>query len=224
MLEISHFGISISSSKSISFEFRNIILGWPLGSTIIVLGALGSSRDTIVDTVGHAAKIGRVSIDEVPTEKLEESKTGLCKNEVSTTEVLTNVVKIGLLTRIFTIEVHTTRKLKIIEADEVEVVGVYNSIDEGGCCLVQEVVATSVIDALSCVETRGDWSYDVTDSVFAITLVEAFSKLDVAILYGEWGSEAITSATIWTESSSSSSCLASLVVPSSTPSTSIVSN
>ena len=119
------------------------------------MGALDFRNDTIVDTVGLVKKFDRVSIDEVSTKILVESKTDVYTNEVSTNEVLIDVEKIGVLTRIFIIEVHTAVELEIAKDDGVEIARVYNLVDEGGFNMIEEVLATSVIDALSYVEPKG---------------------------------------------------------------------
>ena len=46
--------------------------------------------------------------------------------------------------------------------------------------MVDEVVATSIIDTLSCEGEKSDWTFDVSMVVVTIKLDEAVSELDVA--------------------------------------------
>ena len=154
-------------------------------------------------------KIDTVFIDEILTGILVESKIVEDKIVVSKIEVL------------------TTEELKIVEVtismtDDtnslVEEEGGYNSMDkkEGGYSSVDEVVATFVIDTLSCEGAKSDWTFDVSMVVVTMKLAKAIFELDVATdLTRECGNEEINFVATLTRSVSSSSCLASLVASSS---------
>ena len=95
--------------------------------------------ETIVDIVGLVVKNDIVPTDGILIGILDESKTEVNKTVVSKIEVLT-------------VEEH-----KIVE-DDVFTADDCNSVakKEGGCSSVDEVVATSIIDTLSC---EGEKSY-----------------------------------------------------------------
>ena len=86
--------------------------------------------ETIVDTVLLAVKNDIVSIDGTLTGILDKSKTKVGKTIVSKIQILT-------------VDEH-----KIV-VDVLTIDDDYNSVEKGGCSLVDEVVATSVINTLS---------------------------------------------------------------------------
>ena len=82
-----------------------------------------------------------VPTDGILTEVFDESKTEVHKTIVSKIEVHIEVSKIEVLT---VVEFKIVDDAKIVAED-------CNLVEERGCSLVDEVVATSVIDTLSCV-------------------------------------------------------------------------
>ena len=126
--------------------------------------------ETIVDILGLAVKTDIVLTDGVLTKMLDESKIDEIKIEVSKTKV----DKIGEIT----MDVLITEEVRIVEVI-VSMTNDTNSVAEGVCSSEDEVEITYVIDTLSSVGAKSDWTFELS-TIVIIKLVEAISKLDAA--------------------------------------------